>query len=105
MLKLCELNQLSDNQSKGFKLEGQNLFAVKKDGNIYVYRNLCPHRGVSLEWQPDDFLDPDKLFIQCSTHTALFRIENGLCIQGPCLGDSLEAVEFTVKKDSIWVDL
>lgn len=105
MLKLCELQDIEENSAKGFQQEGQNLFAVQKDGQVYVYRNLCPHLNVSLEWEPDQFLDDEKTFIQCSTHGALFHIENGQCIQGPCLGDKLEAVDFIIDNNSIWIDL
>ncbi len=105
MLKLCDLNDLTDNRAKGFQLEGQKLFAVKKDAHIYLYRNLCPHLNVSLEWDKDQFLDDENAFIQCATHGALFRIENGQCIQGPCLGETLETVDFFIEKNTIWVDL
>lgn len=105
MIKLCKLSQLNSGDAKGFELEGQRLLVVERAGKYYVYRNLCPHRGVSLEWVPDQFLDLDKDFIQCATHGALFRIENGLCIQGPCLGQSLEVVGFRIKNDELWVEL
>lgn len=105
MHKLCELQDLKEGDSKGFKLEGERLLALRKNGEVYVYRNLCPHQGVSLEWVPDQFLDVDKAFIQCATHSALFRIENGLCVQGPCQGDSLEAVDFQISHGGLWVDL
>jgi nitrite reductase/ring-hydroxylating ferredoxin subunit len=26
------------------------LFAVRRGGQVYVYINRCPHRGVGLEW-------------------------------------------------------
>lgn len=105
MLKLCALQDLEENSAKGFQLEGQNIFSVLKDGDVYVYRNLCPHLSVSLEWEPDQFLDDEKAFIQCSTHGALFRVENGQCIQGPCLGEKLESVDFTIDNHCVWIDL
>lgn len=73
------------------------LFAVHHAGNFYVYENRCPHVGVSLNWQPNVFLNLEQTHIQCSTHGALFRIDNGLCEWGPCVGQSLRALASKVE--------
>ena len=96
MTTLCHLDDIPDQQSKGFKVGDDNIFAVKKDGQVYIYRNSCPHLGVELNWQEDKFLDMDGMLIQCSTHGALFLIEDGACVSGPCQGQQLQAVEFEI---------
>lgn len=70
---------------------------------IYVYQNSCPHLGIQLEWQADEFLDGDSSMIQCSSHGALFRIEDGECLLGPCLGQSLIAIDFAINDGVIEV--
>ncbi|MEE8263379.1 MAG: Rieske (2Fe-2S) protein, partial [Gammaproteobacteria bacterium] len=40
-------------------------------------------------WVPDQFLDETGNLLQCATHGALFRIEDGFCVAGPCTGASL----------------
>lgn len=70
---------------------------------MYVYKNRCPHRGVGLEWLPDQFLDSSASLIQCATHGALFLIEDGECIAGPCEGKSLTALECREDGQGIWV--
>lgn len=102
---LGPIAQIPDVGSKGFQVGRQSLFAVRRAGHIYVYRNNCPHRGIELEWQPDRFLDAECQFIQCATHGALFLIETGECINGPCLGDALEAVTCDVIEEQLWVRL
>ena len=82
-------------------MDGQSVFAVKKDGQIYVYVNACPHIGIPLEFQPDEFLDMEKRFIQCANHGALFEIETGDCIAGPCAGQALQAARFEIDGDSV----
>ncbi len=72
---------------------------------MFVYRNRCPHRGVPLEWQPDRFLDPSASLIQCARHGALFLIESGECVAGPCEGETLRAIDSREDGDGIWVDL
>ena len=47
----------------------------------------------------NQFLDGDQEFIQCSTHGALFVVETGECISGPCLGQSLQKVDINVHSD------
>lgn len=58
-----------------------------------AYLNQCPHMGVELNWKPGSFMDSDKLFLQCSTHGALFKPRDGECIAGPCQGDALTALD------------
>lgn len=92
-------------QSMGFELAGQSLFVVNKDGSYFAYRNSCPHLGIELNWNEHVFLDLDKAFIQCSTHGALFTIEDGLCVAGPCNGQALQALNLTVIDDELIVEL
>jgi nitrite reductase/ring-hydroxylating ferredoxin subunit len=98
--KLCNINDIEDPGAKGFQFEPNNndtnIFIVKKEGQIYGYKNKCPHAGVNLEWQADDFLDMDKNLIQCSVHGAVFIIESGLCAGGPCNGNNLQTVAIRV---------
>lgn len=93
--KLCHINDLNDPGAKGFDFETP-VFVVKKDNQVYGYINKCPHTGVNLEWQENDFLNIDKTFIQCSVHGAIFSIESGSCIQGPCNGIGLKAIDLLI---------
>jgi nitrite reductase/ring-hydroxylating ferredoxin subunit len=102
---LCHSNDIAEGKSKGFQINETYLFAVKKNGAIYVYQNACPHLGIQLEWQPDQFLDIDESMIQCSSHGALFRIEDGECLMGPCQGESLIALDFAMNDGQIEVTL
>lgn len=106
---LCQTDEIPDPGSKAFEVkQGRRtiaLFVVHKDGNFSAYINSCPHTGVNLEWQEDQFLDMDNMFIQCSTHDALFEIDTGACIAGPCVGDSLEPVELVIEDGQISAQL
>ena len=46
-----------------------------------------------LDWGDEDFLTDDKKFILCKNHGALYDPKTGLCVAGPCAGESLEKVE------------
>lgn len=104
MIRLCAADELAEGQSRGFEIAGDKLFAVRKDGQVFVYRNRCPHRGIPLEWLPDQFLDHSASLIQCATHGALFLIDSGECVAGPCAGQSLEALGCAENDGAIWVE-
>jgi nitrite reductase/ring-hydroxylating ferredoxin subunit len=58
---------------------------------------------VTLNWMPDQFLDLEGRYIQCATHGALFRFEDGLCLAGPCPGKRLEPVPFNLVGSKIYI--
>jgi len=93
---LCHIDEIEDPGARGFSLkQGRReyrVFIVRKDNQVYAYENSCPHAGLNLEWQEHDFLDTDKNFIQCSVHGALFSLEQGECVGGPCNGEGLTAL-------------
>jgi len=106
---LCHINDINDPGAKGFEIkQGRQtlaFFVVKKDAQVYAYKNECPHARVNLEWQEDDFLDMDKTLIQCSVHGALFVIESGNCAGGPCNGQNLQPIKIhTDENDMIVLD-
>jgi len=103
MIRLCATTALPEGQSRGFVLQGERLLAVRRDGRVHVYLNRCPHRGIPLEWEADRFLDDSGSLIQCATHGALFLIESGECVAGPCAGESLTAVPSTEEDGGIWL--
>ncbi|GJM14426.1 MAG: hypothetical protein DHS20C12_28290 [Pseudohongiella sp.] len=104
MIAVLNLAELEEGCSKGIESNDQYLFAVLKDGVHYLYRNRCPHLGTPLEWEEDRFLDADGALIQCSTHGALFQIEDGHCLAGPCLGKHLQAVPFELDDTHMLVE-
>ena len=102
---LCPSDSLAPDSSRGFEIDGCKLLAVRRDGVAYFYINRCPHRGIALEWQPNQFLDSSASMIQCATHGALFLIESGECIAGPCAGQSLKALHGREDAQGLWVEI
>ncbi|MBA1261265.1 Rieske (2Fe-2S) protein [Stutzerimonas stutzeri] len=103
MIRLCATGELAEGRSKGFEVGGLRLFAVRKDGVAYVYENRCPHRQIPLEWLADQFLDSSGSLIQCATHGALFLIDSGECVAGPCAGQFLRARPCSERDGIIWL--
>ena len=105
MIKLIDLKLLQKLVCKGFEINNKKFFAIFKDDEYFVYENKCPHLGIDLEFLPDQFLDFDNALIICSTHGALFEIQTGHCLSGPCQGDSLSLVESKVDQTYLWVSI
>jgi nitrite reductase/ring-hydroxylating ferredoxin subunit len=59
---------------------------------------------VNLEWLPDQFLDSSAQYIQCAVHGAMFRIEDGFCVSGPCAGDTLMAIPACLQDGEIFCE-
>jgi len=93
---LCHVDDIPERGAKGFDLPGVKIFAVKQRRQIFIYLNRCPHAGLPLEWEEDAFMDAEGQFIKCANHGALFVPETGECIQGPCSGDFLWQIEFSI---------
>lgn len=93
-IALCSTKNFKNNTTKGITHNQQHYVVVRKHERFYVYLNRCPHIGINLEYQADQFLDREEQYLQCANHGALFEIETGLCIAGPCSGQSLTAVTF-----------
>lgn len=92
-IPLCAIDDLEDRCAMELVIEERQLFAIRMDDKIFAYWNLCPHRSSPLNWVPNQFLDVENQFIQCALHGALFEIDSGLCVAGPCSGDHLQPVE------------
>lgn len=65
-------------------------FAVRRGAALFGYVDRCPHAGLPLAQALDAYLSPDGNLIQCSWHGALFTVETGDCVGGPCPGRALE---------------
>lgn len=93
---LCRLEDIPDGQAKGFTLgsgrDQRRLLVARRGDRVFGYQNECPHARTPLDWTPDRFMSLDGLFLQCATHGALFRVNDGFCVQGPCAGRSLAPV-------------
>lgn len=103
---LCRVDDIPDGGTRGFgPAPGgfTGLFAVRRGARVFVYVNSCPHIGTPLDWAPDRFLSADGTRIVCATHGAEFRIEDGVCTGGPCLGDRLETIMIQVRDGNILV--
>ncbi|MDH5435221.1 MAG: Rieske 2Fe-2S domain-containing protein [Gammaproteobacteria bacterium] len=104
---VCRIDDIPQNSACGFEVNNKgivnNIIIVNWHNKFYIYKNHCPHTGVGLEWIPNQFFNGDNTYLQCSTHGALFRPEDGFCVAGPCAGKSLEKLPMTIIKKGVYL--
>lgn len=84
---------MAEGSSRGFDPFGagrDTLLVVRWRGVLSAWRNRCPHLDVAMQYRKDRFMSGDGQHIVCFAHGALFRPDTGLCVLGPCLGQSLQ---------------
>jgi nitrite reductase/ring-hydroxylating ferredoxin subunit len=69
-----------------YRLDG---FLINDRGRFHAYVNRCRHMPTPLDFVRDQFVSEDGQFLRCYTHGALYEFATGLCIDGPCKGESL----------------
>jgi nitrite reductase/ring-hydroxylating ferredoxin subunit len=74
------------------------------NGTIIGWHNACPHMGIKLDWDPRRLLTRDGRYLQCTGHGALFRLDNGLCVRGPCMAELLTPVPVRIENAMVMLD-
>jgi nitrite reductase/ring-hydroxylating ferredoxin subunit len=64
-------------------------FLVNDGGRFYAYVNRCRHMSTPLDFIRNRFVSEDGRYLMCYTHGALYEPASGLCVAGPCKGESL----------------
>ena len=77
-------------------------FALRFEGRVVAYMNRCAHVPTEMDWQPGEFLDPDRRFILCATHGAVYEPTTGHCIAGPCAGARLMAIAVVERAGQVY---
>lgn len=90
---LCPLAAIRDPGGRGFSFRSGDYlfmgFVVRRAGLVAGYVDRCPHAGLPLALAPNYYLTREKDLILCASHGALFRLEDGFCVGGPCADRSL----------------
>lgn len=102
---LCRLDDLVTDKARGFLVGKTRVVAVRSSQDtVHVYLNRCPHLGVPLNWDDDQFMDSDGSLLRCATHGALFEPNSGLCILGPCRGEHLWQLDCIISNGHVQLD-
>lgn len=78
-------------------------FLVNERGNFHAYVNRCRHMPTPLDFIRNQFVSEDGKYLMCYTHGALYEFATGLCVAGPCKGDSLYRLPVRIDRGEILV--
>ncbi|MGD0679108.1 MAG: Rieske 2Fe-2S domain-containing protein [Polyangiaceae bacterium] len=108
---LCSVDDVPNRTAKPIALKGLNakgeietcpLVIVRWDDQFYGYINACPHTPTALDARaPGQFFNQERSHLMCDRHGALFEVDTGLCLDGPCVGEGLPPLSIKVIDGSI----
>ena len=106
---LCPLDDIPDGGGKEITrvagAPGEAPIVVLRRGDqAWAYRNVCPHFSIPLNYEPDTFWTYEAEHLMCAHHSAMFRFEDGVCVDGPCLGAALTRVPVRIEQRMIVED-
>jgi len=78
-----------------------SMFVIRREDCVYGYLNICPHYSSRLNCNSAHFLNIDGTRIQCSSHFAEFRIEDGFGLDGAAEGCWLDPVPVQIRNGMI----
>lgn len=104
MSRIGHIDDFEDNASASIQVDFLELLVVKNAGELFLYENRCPHADAALDPMGGSVADPRAGLIHCQHHGAEFLVHSGECVAGPCLGESLRPVPFTLANGDIYLD-
>ena len=82
----------------------ESLILYRDGDDVRAWLNICPHAGRRLDWAPGRFLLSNVGLLVCAEHGASFELREGVCVAGPCRGESLRAVAVSVVDGQVRTD-
>ena len=80
----------------------QEGFVGRFKGHVFAYENTCRHIPITLDYGDNRFFDSTGETLMCQTHGAIYEPDTGLCVRGPCAGESLFALEIVEENGVVW---
>ena len=113
--RLCNIADIDDPGARLFEFGERNqdadnldprdwpvsIFIVRQGDQVHGYINRCPHAGHQLNWIGERFLNRERDHILCASHGAMFEIDSGVCVAGPCPGERLQPVALEIDAGEI----
>ncbi len=79
----------------------ESIVLLRRGADVAGFLNCCPHMGFTLDWKPERIALDGGAFLRCVHHGAIFRSADGICVEGPCPGESLTPVRVEIVDDEV----
>ncbi|MDG1944948.1 MAG: Rieske 2Fe-2S domain-containing protein [Halioglobus sp.] len=104
MSLIGNIEDYPNNSAQGINTDYGAVVLVKRHGHLFLYQNECPHTRETLDPSGGSVATNGGLLIQCQRHAAEFIAETGECVSGPCQGEHLKTIAFTLSNGDIYLD-
>lgn len=85
---------------------GESVILIRDGKTVKAFVNNCPHQHVPLNEAYKVDVNPFEKTLKCSVHDAWFKVEDGECVEGPCLGEHLQPFPIRIDdQGQIFADL
>ena len=98
---LCRFDAVPDNDCLEVVHGGKSIVLMRSAERVWAYANVCPHFSLPLNAQQNEFLVVGSRQVMCAYHCAVFRFEDGVCIEGPAVGLGLDAIAIEIADGEI----
>ncbi|HSN53677.1 MAG TPA: Rieske 2Fe-2S domain-containing protein [Candidatus Sulfomarinibacteraceae bacterium] len=83
----------------------QGILLIAADGTVRAFKNQCRHLAVPLDSaHPGELWDAGRRHLTCSSHGALYRPDDGLCVAGPPAGSHLKSLPVVVEGGAVFLE-
>jgi len=104
MSRIGNIEDFPDNSTSSLQVDYLLLLLYRTGDRVYLYENKCPHVHDTLDPLGGSVISSDGLLLNCQRHGAEFLSHSGECVSGPCLGERLNTVPFTLSNGDIYLD-
>ena len=104
MSLIGHIDDFPDPSATSRQVNGLELLVIRRSQQLFLYLNSCPHTRETLDPLSENIAGPDAQLIHCQRHGAEFVAASGECVAGPCLGENLTPVAFTLSQGDIYLD-
>ncbi len=106
-IKIARADEVAEGQTLKFPFtrggkptEG---FLARFRGQLVAYENKCQHLPLHLDFDTGRFFTGEGDYFICQTHNATYEPLTGLCVRGPCEGQSLKSLKIEVTGGEVWL--
>jgi nitrite reductase/ring-hydroxylating ferredoxin subunit len=98
---LCNADDIGEGSFKSIKSGPADfpILIVRSAGTLAAYVNACPHQYLPLDHRGDHLLSADGMVLRCTNHSAGFRVQDGVGVEGLGLNCALDAIPIFVDDD------
>ncbi len=98
LVRAAAIRDIPPGHAKVLHIHGREIALFNADGAFYAVKNICPHRGTSL-----DRGAVQNGVLTCPGHAWRFDLRTGDCVSHPPAGIRCYPVE--IREDAIWIEV